>query len=66
MMGPLREALIKAARSGQLARPPEISEEDWRENLARLYPDATPDGIAAARRAAEAMWADDADPNYGV
>ncbi len=66
MMGPLNEALVKAAREGKLTKPHDISEDDWRERLAALYPDVTPDMLRAARAEAEGLWGDDRDDDFGV
>ncbi len=66
MIGPLREALIAAAREGNLPSPEEIPDEGWAARLRALYPGVTPEALAAARRAADAMWADEGDPDFGV
>lgn len=66
MIGPLREALIEAARAGKLTPPPDLSAQEWQARLQALYPGATPEAIEAARRAAQAMWADESDPDFGV
>ncbi len=65
MMGPLNDALVKAAREGLLTKPHQVSEEDWRARLAALYPDLTPEALEAARADAEALWAGDQD-DFGV
>ncbi len=66
MMGPLREALIAAAREGKLGGPTRISDAEWRDRLAELYPNATPEQIEAECAAAEDLWDDGAYPDYGV
>lgn len=66
MVGPLREALIKAAHEGRLPRPDDVGDDEWRARLARLYPHLTPAEIADARRLAEAAWADAGDDDFGV
>ncbi len=66
MIGPLRESLIEAANAGHLQKPAELSEEAWRQRLAELHPNATPEEVSKARALAEAMWADGADPDFGV
>ncbi len=66
MMGPLNEALGKAAREGKLTKPHDISEDDWRARLAALYPDVTLEQLAAVRAEAERLWADGQDDDFGV
>ncbi len=63
MVGPLREALIAAARDGRLPPPEKLTDEEWRARLEAFHPGLTPEEIRTARRLAEALAAPD---DFGI
>lgn len=65
MVGPLREAIVEAARAGKL-RPPGYAPtgEEFRAWLAHRFPDVTPEDIETARQELERAWRDAED--HGV
>ena len=50
MMGPLREALIRAAKEGLLAPPDHVpTDDEFAAWLAQQFPDSTPEELARVR-----------------